>query len=200
MTKKNPSAFSTSRHHFGRRRMQQGASRVEYGRLSNQLSSPRAAAVDPLDLQAPFITLSQLWVRLGARVLAPSLDAKLAQGEGPETSPLLAARALRLTSWQLRRRIADSWLDVLIQARERLSPFDPRVRLVSRRVLNVEWQIHALVNALLMPLTTARGVAMASTLLGDGAGPLYNPGSMTDLRALLGEVQRELDPLARPAT
>ncbi|MFY9782312.1 MAG: hypothetical protein WAK12_02090 [Acidimicrobiales bacterium] len=180
MTKKNPSAFSTSRH-----------ARHHFGRTS------RAPSLASPELPAPFIASSPLWVRLAARVLAPSLDARLAQGEGPETSPLLAARALRLTSWPQRRTIADSWLDVLIQAREKLSPFDPRVRLVNRRVLNVEWQIHALVNALLMPLTTARGVAMASTLLGDGAGPLYNPSSMDDLQMLLSEAQRELDPLAR---
>jgi hypothetical protein len=37
---------------------------------------------------------------------------------------------------------------------------------------------------------------MASSLLTDGAGPLYNPGSTTDLRSALGDVLRQLDPLA----
>ncbi len=134
------------------------------------------------------------WVRLGARIYGWSLDDHLADGEGPDASPLLGARAVQLTSWRLRRSIADSWLDVLIQARQKLMPFDPRIPVVRRRVLEADDQIRAVADALVAPLTTARGVAMASSLLCDGAGPLYNPSSTTDLRSALANVLRQLDP------
>jgi hypothetical protein len=139
------------------------------------------------------------WVRLGARVFGTSLDEHLAQGEGPDANAFLGARALQLTSRRLRRSIADSWLDVLIQARQKLTPFDLRIPVVRRRVLEAEDQIRAVADALVAPLTTARGVAMASSLLSDGAGPLYNPGSTTDLRFMLVDVLRQLDPLALSA-
>jgi hypothetical protein len=133
---------------------------------------------------------------LGARIFGSSLDEHLADGDQPDAHPLLSARALQLSSWQLRRSIADSWLDILIQARQKLTPFDPRIPVVRRRVVEADDQIRAVADALVAPLTTARGVAMASSLLTDGAGPLYNPGSTTDLRSALGDVLRQLDPLA----
>lgn len=138
-------------------------------------------------------------VRWGATVLGSSLDSHLADGEGPDTSPLLTARALQLSSWRLRRSIADSWLDVLIQARQKLSPFDLRIPVVRRRVVEADDQIRAVADALVAPLTTTRGVAMASSLLADGAGPLYNPGNATDLRSVLVDVLQRLDPLALSA-
>src|SRR5580692_3307084 len=122
-------------------------------------------------------------VRWGARAFGPSLDSHLADGAGPDASPLLAARALQLTSWRLRRSIADSWLDILVQARQKLTPFDPRVPVIRRRVVEADDQIRAVADALVAPLTRARGVAMASSLLADGAGPLYNPANATDLRS-----------------
>jgi hypothetical protein len=136
------------------------------------------------------------WVRLGARIFGSSLDEHLADGDKPDANPLLSARALQLSSRQLRRSIADSWLDVLIQSRQRPTRFDPRIPVVRRRVVDADDQIRAVADALVAPLTTARGVAMASSLLSDGAGPLYNPSSTVDLRSALSDVLRQLDPLA----
>ena len=136
------------------------------------------------------------WIRWGARIFGSSLDEHLADGERPDTSPLLSARALQLSSRRLRRSLADSWLDLLIQSRQQLTPFDPRIPVVRRRVVEADGQIRAVADALVAPLTTTRGVAMASSLLTDGAGPLYNPGSTTDLRSVLGDVLQQLDPLA----
>jgi hypothetical protein len=135
-------------------------------------------------------------VRWGARAFGPSLDSHLAEGEGPDASPLLAARALQLSSWRVRRSIADSWLAILSQTCQKISPFDPRVPVIRRRVEEADDQIRAVADALVAPLTTARGVAMASSLLADGAGPLYNPANATDLRSLLVDVLHRLDPLA----
>jgi hypothetical protein len=178
------SEFSTNEsthHHFGRKRSRRrethdvftAVSGTEWGRLL------------------------PLWSRCGAKVFGPSLDDQLADGEGPDANAFLTARALYLSSWQLRRSIANSWLDLLIQARERVTPFDPRIRPIRRRVFDAEYQIRALADALVAPLTTIKGVAMASSLLGDGAGPLYNPGNVDDLQSALRDVVRELNPLAQ---
>jgi hypothetical protein len=52
-----------------------------------------------------------------------------------------------------------------------------------------------MVVALLAPLpVSARGVAMASRLLSDGAGPLYNRLSSVDLVGAVREVTEQLDP------
>jgi hypothetical protein len=136
------------------------------------------------------------WVRWGARIFGASLDSHLADGEGPDANLLLSARAVQLSSRRLRRSIADSWLDVLIQARQQQTRFDSRIPLVRRRIVEADGQIRAVADALVAPIATARGVAMASSLLCDGAGPLYNPSSTTDLRSVLGDVLRQLDPLA----
>ena len=52
-----------------------------------------------------------------------------------------------------------------------------------------------MVRALMTPLPlAARGVAMVNQLLGDGAGPLYNPDSPIDVRAVLRVATELLDP------
>jgi hypothetical protein len=57
-----------------------------------------------------------------------------------------------------------------------------------------------MLDALVTPLPVpARGVAMALRLLCDGAGPLYDPHSKTDLVAALREARGQLDP-AMPLT
>jgi hypothetical protein len=135
------------------------------------------------------------WVRLGARLFASSLDTKLAAGEHPAASHLLAARAQHLASAQYRRGLADSWLDLLIEVRRPRSPFDPMVPLVRSRVLAAEAQIHALAGALVSPLPTVRGLAMAIATLRDGAGPLFNPTSRLTLTSSLDAIVAQLNPL-----
>jgi hypothetical protein len=136
------------------------------------------------------------WVRLGARLFASSLDTKLAAGEHPATSHLLAARAQQLASTQYRRGLADSWLDLLIEVRRPRRPFDPMVPLVSSRVLAAEAQIRALADALVSPLPTVRGLAMAIATLRDGAGPLFNPTSRLKLTSSLDLIVAQLNPLS----
>jgi len=104
------------------------------------------------------------------------------------------ARARSIVSSQLRWNLADWWLDLLIQARQPWTPRDARVPVVRSRVLRVEWQIRELANALLAPLVTVRGVAMANSLLCDGSGPIYNPSCSVDLAATLREIIGRLDP------
>ncbi len=56
---------------------------------------------------------NQTWLRLLARMFAPSLDRQLASGCAPESNRLLATRAQRLVSSSMRRALAHNWLDLM---------------------------------------------------------------------------------------
>ena len=137
-----------------------------------------------------------LRIRVGARMLGASLDNKLAEGRAPETSRLLATRSQLIVSPTMRRELADNWLDLLVQARETAAVLDPRVPLILDRIVVAQTQIQELADALLAPMPTSRGVAMARSLLSDGSGPIYNSACSTDLGLALREVVARLDPLA----
>jgi hypothetical protein len=135
------------------------------------------------------------WLRLSARLLAPSLDERLAAGEHPATSDLLAARSQQLMSVGSRHGIAESWLRLLIEARRPFNPFDISVPLMRRDVLDAEDQIRSLAEALVSPLPTVRGVAMSLVMLRDGAGPLFNKNCEIKLADALERAITQLDPL-----
>jgi hypothetical protein len=135
-----------------------------------------------------------LWVLFGARLFGASLDRQLAEGRAPESSRLLATRAQLIASPTRRRRLAENWLSLLVEARAPYILINPRVPVVRDRIIAAQAQIHALVDALLAPLTASRGVAMASTLLSDGSGPVFNRECQADLASLLREVTAQLDP------
>ena len=131
---------------------------------------------------------------VGARVLGSSLDNKLAAGHGPETSELLAARAQLIVSKARRRKLADNWLALLVEARDSSRRGTVGVPPLRDRVNDAMPLIHSLVDALLAPLPTSRGVAMANSLLSDGTGPIYHRASSADLVSTLRDVIRRLDP------
>jgi hypothetical protein len=92
--------------------------------------------------------------------------------------------------------LAANWLDLLVWAREPFGLLSARVPLVRHRVIGAQAQILALADALLAPMPTSRGVAMASSLLSDGAGPIYNGACLDDLVSTLCTVIAKLDPVA----
>jgi hypothetical protein len=105
--------------------------------------------------------------RLAARLLGARLDRELAAGRAPEWS---AARAEHIVSLPFRQTLADDW-DQLLRPRRR----QPRL-LRRERVAAAEPAIRLLTEQLRAPLPVpARGVALASVLITDGCGPLYNP-------------------------
>lgn len=160
---------------------------------NDHLSQSLAAAVErpsePLAVAAPS------WSSLIARLFAPSLDTKLAGGAHPAENPRLAARAQQLAMPSYRRGIADSWLDLLIEARRPRSLFDPSVPLIRSHVYAAQTQIRALADALVSPLPTVRGLAMSVAALRDGAGPLFNLNSDTTLSASIERIIAALNPL-----
>ncbi|MGO9342698.1 MAG: hypothetical protein ACLP6E_09295 [Acidimicrobiales bacterium] len=134
------------------------------------------------------------WLRLMARLLGSSLDRELATGTPAESRRLLAARADMLASPTTREALARNWRDLLERAFRSQTGRLPRVPICRDRIIDAEAHIQAMLSALTASRpSSARGVAMASRLLSDGAGPLYNRHSATDLRVPLREVLAQLD-------
>ncbi|HEY7143001.1 MAG TPA: hypothetical protein VH637_02040 [Streptosporangiaceae bacterium] len=134
--------------------------------------------------------------RMQVRLRARRLDAELARGACPDGTVVLALRARQLTGMRARRHLARAVRRVLAAATGR-----PRARLpvpvcqdqVARSAPEFSELICGLLSA--CPVS-ARGVACASVLLGDGGGPLYHRACPDDLRARVREAASALSPLA----
>jgi hypothetical protein len=139
---------------------------------------------------------SRPWDRVLARVFACSLDRRLAAGRAPESSRLLASRAQQLVSSATRRELARDWEHLLEVTRRPPARRTPRVPLCRDRISAAEADVRDMLTSLLTPLPMcARGVATASRLLSDAAGPLCSRHCTDDdLRAALREATAQLDP------
>jgi hypothetical protein len=136
-----------------------------------------------------------MWRRLLVRLFASRLDGRLACGLPPETNGLVAARAHYLVSPLTRRDLAEHWRAVLARVDRPPVMRDPRVPLCHDRIAAAQDEVHAMLRDLVAPApVAARGVAMAGLLLRDGAGPLYNHRSETDLGTALRAAAAQLDP------
>jgi hypothetical protein len=121
-----------------------------------------------LVLDGPVLEASTMRLRdrVLARFRALALDRRLATGEPPEASRLLAVRAARITTVASRRRLAACWDRLLRLAGQDPVAFTTRMPLQRSQILAASQQIHQLVELLTdeRPVA-ARGVAMASRLL-----------------------------------
>jgi hypothetical protein len=146
--------------------------------------------------RAPYREQFTFRVFLGSRLLGSSLDERLAKGESPASSELLAARAQLIVSAGRRLELAERWLSLIDLVNERPHPYMvSSVAPVRQRIIDNTSKIRAMAGALMSPLPTSRGVAMARTLLSDGAGPVYYRGSSASLEASLRRTILHLDPL-----
>jgi hypothetical protein len=158
--------------------------------LDKALSGPAAPVLSPLHVMAR------------ARIFGGVLDLKLARGESPTLSALLAERARLLADPFRRAKLAQSWADLVASAHEvDVAPMWPRNGLDTRVPINksvvkrTELEIEMLGKALVRRVVAVRGVAMAQILLCDGSGPVYNPNSGFRLSDLITDVVSYLDPL-----
>jgi hypothetical protein len=127
-----------------------------------------------------------------ARAFGAALDRRLATGCPPETAPLLAARAQDIVTLPSRRALAANWAHLLRAAR---APVSRTTFVRAGPITAAEPAIRELVRRLSAPLpVAARGVAMASVLLTDASGPVYNAHSPATLPAALEAATAELDP------
>jgi hypothetical protein len=137
------------------------------------------------------------WDRLLAGALAASLDRQLAGGRAPRSGRPLAIRARDIAAPIARRELARRWTNVLDQARQQPVPRFVGAPLQRGAVIAAEPDLHEMISVLssARPID-ARGVAMASSLLRDGTGPLYNRRSLVDLGAVVRAATRQMDPFA----
>ncbi len=134
------------------------------------------------------------WACLLSGPFASYLDRQLADGRSPESSPLLAARAQVLVAPVTRRALAQNWENLLAQARRPPATRNPRVLYNRESIIACESDIREMQNALLVPLPSpARGTAMASWLLRDGTGPIYNRRLSGDLGMTIKKAIAQLD-------
>jgi hypothetical protein len=154
------------------------------------------------------LTLRRLrpWHRMLARALAGRLDHQLADGVRPESNAILAARAMFLTSATYRRALAASLRRMLAaslspETRPRMAVArssagvarQPHVPLRRDRIATSASGLAGLAGFLAGPgPVPARGVAMVSQLLADGAGPLYRADSPDDLTSVVERASQAL--------
>ena len=140
------------------------------------------------------------WDRAVARLQAPTLDRRLASGFEPEANRFMATRAQTLVSPGRRKALAANWEHLLDVAGRPALRHNGRVPLCRDRIAEAQSEVRSMVIALVSPGPVAAcGVAMASRLLSDGAGPLYNRRSPTHLAAAVRDVTAQLDPLTSRA-
>jgi hypothetical protein len=135
------------------------------------------------------------WARVAARVLAPALDRRLAEGHAPESTVLLAVRAQALVSPGLRRCDARLWGELVKRASLPPAMRSPRAPLNRKAIGECAARLADLRSRLCAPdPVSARGVAMANRLLRDGTGPLYDRrAAPSRLDAALGEIVAAFD-------
>ena len=178
---------------------------LRHQRLARQSTNPQSQGrratqttlllIDPDDPPQLIARSVRGWDRLVSRLFASCLDRQLAEGHSPESSPFLAARAQVLVAPNTRRALARSWENLLAQARRPPTMRDPRVLCNREHILACERDIRQMLNALRSPLPSpARGTAMASWLLRDGTGPIYNGNASGDLSFTLKAAVAHLDP------
>jgi hypothetical protein len=134
------------------------------------------------------------WDRLLAGARAPSLDRQLAAGRPPRSSQALAIRAREIVTPAARRELAQRWTRVLDEARRQPVPRFVVVPLQRNAVIAAGQDLHEMISVLTSGLPIdARGAAMASSLLSDGTGPLYNRRSLVDLGAVVRAATQQMD-------
>jgi hypothetical protein len=178
-----------------RRRLHQATRSVRSQQKGPGKKPSTLLVIDPLDPPRLTACCNRRWSRVAARLFATSLDHRLAQGRSSESNRLMAAQAQVLVSPAVRSALAQDWETILIRARRPRRMRDPRVGLNRDGIIACESDIHLMVKALLTPLPIpARGVAMASRLLSDGTGPLFNRHCSADLGFALRSAIAQLDP------
>jgi hypothetical protein len=118
------------------------------------------------------------------RLRAARLDADLAAGMSPETSPRHGMRARRLVTPRMRHSLAGDWEHLLLVSHRATRGLSGRVPIRRERLHRAEPEIRELIEALRASgPVPARGVAIATNLLTDGRGPIYNAKVTDDLTA-----------------
>jgi hypothetical protein len=145
--------------------------------------------------------ISRLKVRMNAQVRAvaqgPRLDSELAEGVSPSSSPAHLARADRITSPRVRRRVAGALnraIEESFAPAQRLSTTAPlseeAIRTCREQLITLARQIVAVENP------RVQAVAIASQLAFDGRGALFfQPNEKSSVERLANTIRAALSAL-----
>jgi hypothetical protein len=135
--------------------------------------------------------------RLFSHLHAMRLDHALVAGASPEATAELALRGRSLVRPRERRALAAALRRLVAEAwRPTPKLFRSGSPIRRDRVRAAAAELQSLIDQLLAPApVSARGVAHVTVLLTDGAGALYRPGSVEELRAQVRQAAEALDPL-----
>jgi hypothetical protein len=116
-----------------------------------------------------------------ARLFGRSLDGRLAAGASPESTRLLAVRAMHITSPRMRLRLARCWDELAARSRRPHPLGDPRAPIVRWQVDAAADEIQQVADVLRADRpVSAQGVAIATVLLTSAESPVYRIGSGRD--------------------
>jgi hypothetical protein len=177
--------------------LSQATRNLQHGRVTSQSRfQNRQTILLTIDRSGRLVASSnRRRTRIAAKLLAWNLDGQLAEGRSPESSRLLAARAQLLVSQRTRRSIAWQWEHLSARALQPPTVPSSRARINREAIAESEGEIREMCDELLSarPIN-AKGVAMASRLIEDGTGPVYNRRSADRLVAALRQVLDEMGP------
>ncbi|HEX4017812.1 MAG TPA: hypothetical protein VHX15_13850 [Frankiaceae bacterium] len=136
------------------------------------------------------------WDRLVAKWRSLTLDSQLAEGFQADTDRLRLVRAEVLSLPRTRLELAREWEMVMDRSVRPHRGGRVRIPLQYRQIRLAETAIRRLVAGLRSGRAiNVQGVAMASLLLTDGTGPLYNPARAGELRGFVNSAVDHLDPM-----
>jgi hypothetical protein len=134
----------------------------------------RVASLAPSDRLPTWPIARRLGVRLWTFLAGPTLDADLAAGVRPSSSPALSLRAHRITTPKARRRVAQALCFRIAAAKTPSHRFSARVPVDQGAVLSCQTEIRALAaHVATIERPRPQGVAIARQLAFDGLSPLY---------------------------
>jgi hypothetical protein len=119
-----------------------------------------------------------LRIRIWTRLYRGRLDRELVSGADPNLDPLRHERARQLVGEEWRRRSATSLERLLAEADSPARRFTSKVPIARAGIRDSRRRLDTIVERLRAPAyISPQGVAMITTLLADGAGPLYGSGT-----------------------
>jgi hypothetical protein len=132
-----------------------------------------------------------LWAKLGSW----RLDHALARGTAPDSSAALSLRAHKLIGPRFRCGLAAQLRALPAIAQCPPHPFDSRVPIRARAVLDSLELLEELADRLAAPEPVdPRGVARVQVLLRDGESPLFNPNLAREFRESFEAALEALEP------
>jgi hypothetical protein len=137
--------------------------------------------------------VSQTWLRVLVWMRETDLDAALARGASPDSSPMLSLRAHQLIGSTVRRRLSREIRSLLVRAERPIHPMHSTVPICRHKIIDAREALRELADQLVTPgPVDAGGIAQLNRLLRDGDGPVFRRPRDEDLEPALDAISDAL--------